>query len=146
MIDLIELLYRKQKHLRQIAETMWNKQDELHLTSSEWYVLKNINEGRSTVPELVECIDITKQGVHKFLISLEEKKLITTELKRDKKVQKIASVTDKGLEVIQKSKSLELEIENIVRQTIGSEQYDMLLTTLQRPIVKDIKVITDIVD
>lgn len=137
LTDLIELLYRQHKQLRQITETIWNENNKLHLTSSEWYVLKNIYEGRTTVSELMEQIDISKQGVHKFLVSLEEKNLITTELKRTNKLQKISRLTDQGLEVIQKSKDLESEIETMVRNTIGNEQYSVLHDILQSPLVKD---------
>ena len=37
VIDFIELLYRKHKQLRQRAEIMWNEDNNLHLTSSEWF-------------------------------------------------------------------------------------------------------------
>lgn len=136
MIDLIELLYRQHKQLRHVAEMMWNERHELHLTSSEWYVLKNISVGRSTVPELMIQLDISKQGVHKFLITLEEKQLITTELVRGKKLQKKANLTEKGMEVISKSKQMDLDVEKMVRQKIGDEKYNQLLAILQNPLIK----------
>jgi DNA-binding MarR family transcriptional regulator len=136
LIDLIELLYRQHKQLRHVAETMWNENSELHLTSSEWYVLKNISVGRSTVPELMMQLDISKQGVHKFLISLEEKQLITTELVRGKKVQKKANLTAQGMDVLATSKQMEQDVEKMVRQTIGDERYNQLLAILQDPLVK----------
>ena len=136
MIDLIELLYRQHKQLRHVAETMWNENSKLHLTSSEWYVLKNISVGRSTVPEIMMRLDISKQGVHKFLIALEEKQLITTELVRGKKVQKKANLTAQGMDVLATSKQMEQDVEKMVRQTIGDDKYNQLIAILQNPLIK----------
>mgnify|MGYP006053880207 FL=1 len=137
MIDFIELLYRQHKQLRQRAEIMWIENNELHLTSSEWFVLKNIHEGYVTVPELVKKLDISKQGVHKFIISLQDKGLITTELKKESKVQKVSYLTVEGINTIDKSKKMELEIEKMVRGTIGDKEYEMLLDMLKKPLVKN---------
>ncbi|WP_339215712.1 MarR family winged helix-turn-helix transcriptional regulator [Solibacillus sp. FSL W8-0372] len=137
MIDFIELLYRQHKQLRQRAEIMWNENNELRLTSSEWFVLKNIYEGYVTVPELVKQLDISKQGVHKFIISLQDKGLITTELKKESKVQKVSHLTVEGIDIINKSKKMELEIEKMVRETIGDKEYEMLLEMLKKPLVKN---------
>lgn len=136
MIDFIELLYRQHKHLRQMAEMMWNENNDLHITSSEWFVLKNIYEGYVTVPELVKQLDISKQGVHKFVTSLQEKELITTELIKGSKVQKMAHLTEKGIIIFNESKKMELEIEKMVRDTIGDKEYEMLLEMLKKPLLK----------
>ncbi|MCM3721943.1 MarR family winged helix-turn-helix transcriptional regulator [Solibacillus isronensis] len=136
MIDFIELLYRQHKQLRQKAEIMWNENNDLHITSSEWFVLKNIYEGYVTVPELVKQLDISKQGVHKFVTSLQEKKLITTELIKGSKVQKMAHLTEKGIVIFNESKKMELEIEKMVRDTIGDKEYELLLEMLKKPLLK----------
>lgn len=135
MNDLIELLYRQHKQLRHAAETMWNNNYELHLTSSEWYVLKSIADGKVTVPELVIQLDITKQGVHKFLQALQDKGLIQTELVKGTKLQKIASLTEKGQDVMCKSLALDREISEKVRSSIGHEQYELLIAILQNPLI-----------
>lgn len=109
MIDFIELLYRQHKQLRQKAEIMWNENNDLHITSSEWFVLKNIYEGYVTVPELVKQLDISKQGVHKFVTSLQEKELITTELIKGSKVQKMAHLTERGIVIFNESKRWSLK-------------------------------------
>ncbi|MGE7982385.1 MarR family winged helix-turn-helix transcriptional regulator [Solibacillus sp. NPDC093137] len=136
MIDFIELLYRQHKQLRQKAEIMWNENNDLHITSSEWFVLKNIYEGYVSVPELVKQLDISKQGVHKFVTSLQEKKLITTELIKGSKVQKMAHLTEKGIVIFNESKKMELEIEKMVRDTIGDKEYELLLEMLKKPLLK----------
>lgn len=135
MNDLIELLYRQHKQLRHVVDTMWNSHYDLHLTSSEWYVLKSISDGKMTVPELVVQLDITKQGVHKFLQALQDKGLIQTELVKGAKLQKVASLTDKGQEVMQKSLALDYEISERVRASIGQEQYEQLISILGQPLI-----------
>ena len=135
MSDLIELLYRQHKQLRALAETMWNDNNELHLTASEWYVLKSISTGTVTAPELVKQLEISKQGVHKFLTSLQEKGLIATALIKESKVQKLAHLTAEGKAVIKKSKELDGEISNKVRASIGDEQYEQLIALLQQPLI-----------
>ncbi|WP_339175828.1 MarR family transcriptional regulator [Solibacillus sp. FSL R5-0691] len=136
MIDFIELLYRQHKQLRQKAENMWNENNDLHITSSEWFVLKNIYEGHETVPELVKQLDISKQGVHKFVTSLKEKELITTELIKGSKVQKRAHLTAKGIVIVNESKKMEFKIEKMVRNTIGDKEYELLLEMLKKPLLK----------
>ena len=135
MMDLIELLYRQHKQLRYAAEMMWNEKFELHLTSSEWYVLKSIAEGKVTVPELVEQLDITKQGVHKFLQALQDKELISTELIQGAKRQKIAHLTDRGKAVMRKSLALDNEISETVRASIGNAHYEQLISILGKPLI-----------
>lgn len=135
MIDLIELLYRQHKQLRYAAEMMWNEKFELHLTSSEWYVLKSIAEGKVMVPELMEQLDITKQGVHKFLQALQDKELISTELIQGAKRQKIAHLTPRGQDVMCKSLALDNEISEKVRASIGNEQYEQLISILGKPLI-----------
>ena len=42
MIDIVELLYRQYKQLRDEAETLWDERYDLRLTSAEWNVINNI--------------------------------------------------------------------------------------------------------
>ena len=81
-------------------------------------------------------MDISKQGVHKFVTSLQEKGLITTELIKGSKVQKMAHLTEKGIVIFNESKKMELEIEEMVRNTIGDKEYEMLLEMLKKPLLK----------
>lgn len=133
MVDIIELLYRQYKHLREEAEASWNQQYELQLTSSEWYVMNNIYQGFSTVPEMMKRMDITKQGVHKFIIILEGKGLVQTELVKLPKVQKKAKLTQLGYEVIEKSLCIQTKIEQQIQQNIGNENYRQLKRILDSP-------------
>lgn len=133
MVDIIELLYRQYKHLREEAEALWNEQNNLQLTSSEWYVINNIYNGFSTVPEMIKRMDITKQAVHKFIMALEEKGLVQTELIKAPKRQKKAELTPLGYEIMERSLEIQAKIEMQIQHTIGNGNYEKLKQVLNMP-------------
>lgn len=133
MVDIIELLYRQYKQLRDEAEKLWNEHYHLQLTSAEWNVINSIHHGNLTVPQLMAHIDITKQAVHKFISALEEKGLVEASIIKAPKVQKKVELTPLGYEIVEQSLVIQRKIEGQIEQAIGKEQYEKIKYTLQVP-------------
>lgn len=131
MIDIVELLYRQYKQLRDEAEKLWNEHYDLRLTSAEWNVINNIYYGNCTVPELMLHIDITKQAVHKFIAALEDKGLVKASIIKAPKVRKKVELTPLGQEVIEKSLVIQKQMEQQIERSIGNVQYEQIKQLLQ---------------
>lgn len=123
MIDIIELLYRHYKHLRDETAKIWNEQNDIQLTTAEWNVINHINQGATTVPEIMKRMDITKQAVHKFFNGLEEKGIVETTLIKAPKTQRNANLTPLGYEVVEKSALIQVKIVEQIQHNIGNENY-----------------------
>lgn len=133
MVDIIEILYRQYKQLRDESEKLWQEYYDLQLTSAEWTVINNIHHGNSTVPQLMKHLDITKQAVHKFITALEEKGLVQASIIKAPKVQKKVDLTPLGYEIFEKSLVIQRQIEQQIEQSIGKEHYAQLKKLLQLP-------------
>ncbi len=131
MVQTMELLNKHYKQLRDLVETTWNAQNNIQLTSSEWYILNCIHSGASTAPDILKKVEISKQAVHKFLTNLEEKKLIHTELIKTPKLQKKVELTALGIEVYQQSLQIKQQIDQQIAENIGHENFNQLQTILQ---------------
>lgn len=133
MVDIIEFLYRQYKHLRDETERIWNHQNNIDLTSAEWYVINHINQGASTVPEIMKRMGVTKQAVHKFFNGLEEKGIVETTLIKAPKKQRTVMLTPLGFEVIDKSLLIQAKIVEEIQRNIGDENYTQLKLLLNIP-------------
>lgn len=131
MVQTMELLNKHYKQLRDLVETTWNAQNNIQLTSSEWYILNCIHSGASTAPDILKKVEISKQAVHKFLTNLEEKKLIHTELVKTPKLQKKVELTAMGIEVYQQSLQIKQQIDQQIAENIGHDNFNQLQTILQ---------------
>lgn len=131
MAQTVELLNKHYKQLRDLVESTWNVQNNIQLTSSEWYILNCIHSGASTAPEILKKVDISKQAVHKFLKNLEEKQLIQTQLVKIPKLQRQVELTPEGIAVYQRSLEIKQEIDHRIERTIGSENFSNLKKILE---------------
>lgn len=131
MVDLIELLYRQYKHLRDETENIWNEQTEIELTTAERHVINHIKQGATTVPEIMRRMSITKQAVHKFFNGLEEKGIVKTTLIKAPKTQRTAMLTPLGNELIGKNEMIQEQIVEQIQRNIGNENYLQLKELLK---------------
>lgn len=130
MSHMIDLLNTHYKQLRDLVETTWNVQNNIQLTSSEWYILNCVHHGAKTAPEILKRVDISKQAVHKFLSNLEDKHLIQTQLVKTPKLQRKVELTPQGLAVYQRSLEIKKEIDQQIEASIGAENFKNLTAVL----------------
>lgn len=131
-MNLLELLYKQYKQLRDYIVVQWDEQHEIPLSNSEWNCLHAIVEGAHTVPEIMQRHEITKQAAHKVLKSLEEKEMVETALIKAPKVKKQIALTKFGYEIYEKSLEVHLQTEKELRSVLGDTQYEQLINTLNK--------------
>lgn len=131
MSDTIDLLYKHYKQLREAVVTTWNLQNNIQITTSEWYILNCIREGATTIPDILKKVDISKQAVHKFVKVLEDKQLVQTELIKAPKTQKRVELTPLGEEVYHHSLEIKKDIDRKIEKSIGQKNFKQLQAVLQ---------------
>ena len=130
MSETIELLYKHYKQLREAVVTTWNLQNNIQITTSEWYILNCIREGATTIPDILKKVEISKQAVHKFVKVLEDKQLVHTELVKTPKTQRRVELTPLGEEVYSHSLEIKKEIDERIKKKIGHENFKQLQAIL----------------
>lgn len=133
MTNTLDLLYKKYKQLRDIVGEKWHEQYNVHLSNSEWGILNAIFEGATSIPEVMQKNEISKQAAHKFIKNLEEKQLIVTELIKAPKVQRKIELTQFGLDIYEESLQVQKSIEQQIEQKLGEENYNQLVRILKKP-------------
>lgn len=131
-MNLLELLYKQYKQLRDYIVVQWDEQNEIPLSNSEWNCLHAIVEGAQTVPEIMQRNEITKQAAHKVIKSLEEKNMVATTLIKAPKVKRQIQVTDFGRAIYTKSLGVHLETEEKMRSLLGDVEYEQLVDLLNK--------------
>ena len=131
MSETIELLHKHYKQLRDAVASTWNTQNNIQITTSEWYILNCIYGGASTIPEILKKVEISKQAAHKFVNVLEEKKLVQTELIKTPKTQRRVELTALGEETYLRSLEIKKEIDTVIENNIGMENFKQLQAILQ---------------
>ena len=131
MSETIELLHKHYKQLRDAVASTWNTQNNIQITTSEWYILNCIYGGASTIPEILKKVEISKQAVHKFVNVLEEKQLVQTGLIKAPKTQRRVELTPLGEETYLRSLEKKKEIDTTIENNIGSENFKKLQAILQ---------------
>ena len=131
MSETIELLHKHYKQLRDAVASTWNTQNNIQITTSEWYILNCIYGGASTIPEILKKVEISKQAVHKFVNVLEEKQLVQTGLIKAPKTQRRVELTCLGEETYLRSLEIKKEIDKTIEKNIGSDNFKQLQAILQ---------------
>ena len=131
MSETIELLHKHYKQLRDAVASTWNIQNNIQITTSEWYILNCIYSGASTIPDILKKVEISKQAAHKFVNVLEEKKLVQTELIKTPKTQRRVELTTLGEETYHRSLEIKKEIDTVIENNIGIENFKQLQAILQ---------------
>lgn len=131
MSETIDLLHKHYKQLREAVVTTWNLQNNIQITTSEWYILNCIRGGATTIPDILKRVEISKQAVHKFVKVLEDKQLVQTELVKAPKTQRRVELTPLGEKVYHHSLEIKKEIDRSIEKNIGQENFKQLQAILQ---------------
>lgn len=127
--DILDLLRMKYNHLREVALQQSNKENEIPITISEWYILNCIFEGIKTVPEICTKLNISKQAAHKFIKGLSDKKLLESYLYKNKKM---IQFTPLGESTFRNTFIVKQHIDEMIKKNLGNEAYLQLKTLLEK--------------
>lgn len=120
--DVIDLLSERHELLRRLAEEKWNKQNDIYISNSEWYILGMINKKQLTISDVAKNVKFSRQATHKIIKSLEVKGLVTVMSVEHSKKHKAIRMTEFGEDCFEKNQYCKAEIEKQLVNTIGEDQ------------------------
>lgn len=130
--DLINLISGRHHDLRQKVEYMTAQQlPQVHLGSSEWYLIMIIKYDQPTFAELTHKINLTRQAIHKAVKQLEQKQVVQIESVPNNKKEKRVTLTEFGIMCYEKYMKNKQHIIEHIGQVIGASEVAHLEQLLQ---------------
>src|SRR5699024_12185492 len=118
--------------LRQNLESTTSEQiQDVHFSSSEWYLIDKINYEKPTFAELTRKIHLTRQAIHKAIKQLEHKGVVQVEAVPNNKKEKCVNLTTLGLQCFEEYVEHKLQFFSHIEKMIGSTQLGKLKQVLQ---------------
>ncbi|WP_188206987.1 MarR family winged helix-turn-helix transcriptional regulator [Alkalibacillus aidingensis] len=122
-LDLIDLISERHLQLRQVSEKIWNDQNNIDLSNSEWIIISKIyHKKQMTVPCIAKHVDISRQAAHKFINRLEEKGVVSVKRLENNRNAKLLELTELGKQCYEKNETLKAHLENRIAEEIGEER------------------------
>lgn len=133
--NLIDLISEWNMSLRLACAERWNEVHPVTMSESEWSVLRYAYQQQFTVSDTARALRVSRQAVHKCVRSLQEKRLIETAVKADNRRAKCITLTPLGNQYIQEYMELKSRVEQDIRQSIGTQEFENLKQVLHSNIV-----------
>ncbi|WP_059173156.1 MarR family winged helix-turn-helix transcriptional regulator [Bacillus sp. FJAT-27445] len=130
-LDLIDLLSERHSLVRKISENAWNKQSDIYISNSEWYIMARIYKKQPNISYITKNVEISRQAIHKFIIKLSDKGLVEISNAENNKKEKCIKLTALGEECYEKNEALKARLESKIAEKIGAEQVDLLKNILK---------------
>ncbi|WP_010093550.1 MarR family winged helix-turn-helix transcriptional regulator [Ornithinibacillus scapharcae] len=130
-LDLIDTLSERHIQLRETIENKWNKQSNIYLSNTEWFILAKIYQKETTIAYVTKQVGISRQATHKFIKNLEVKGLVEVFNVPHNKKDKYLKMTQLGEECYEKNIELKAKLEKKIAKSIGQENFTMLRELLK---------------
>ncbi len=125
-LTLIDLISEKHAQLRKIVMQKWEKQSEIHLSQTEWYLLSKIDQKSITISQAAAIIGMSRQAMQKSVIKLEKQGFITSSYREGNKRDKFLNLTQTGIDCCQKNNQLKIKLENELVKLFGQKKVESL--------------------
>ncbi|WP_323703173.1 winged helix DNA-binding protein [Mammaliicoccus sp. Dog046] len=110
-LDLFDILSERHGIIRTKIESMWNDTHDVHMSSSEWYIMAKVYQHKCNISTITKSVTISRQAVHKSIKQLHQKGLVDIQdvegNKKEKAIQLTALGEEYFLEVTRQKKMLE---------------------------------------
>ena len=123
-LGLIDLISERHIMIRKITEELWNNNNDIYISNSEWFIIARIYKKNPTISYVNKQINISRQATHKFIKSLESKGLVETSSVENNKKEKCIRLTALGNECYEKNESLKADLEKKIADQIGKEKLE----------------------
>ena len=131
-LDLIDLISERHVQLRSITEKLWNDNNDIYISNSEWFIIARIYEKKQpTISYVSKRVDISRQATHKLIKQLKEKGLVEIKNVENNKKEKCIQLTQLGEECYEKNATLKATLEEKITGEIGMEQISFLKEILK---------------
>jgi DNA-binding MarR family transcriptional regulator len=128
------LIHSVYKHIADIASDFMKDNGFPELRASEIGVFVNIGLDGSSINEIVERLNITKQAVSQNVKKLKKEGFISSEVHPDDSRSVLITFTDKGLDSLLAWKKLTVHMEDMLIAKITKPKLEELRALLQRVI------------
>lgn len=129
--DLIDLLSERHNSMRRTLEKKWNDHSEIHISTSEWYILSRVYKNQPTISHITKNVDISRQAIHKHVRNLAAKGLVEIKNVEYNKKEKYLQLTALGEECYEKYGALKAQLINKISKKIGSTEVEILNNILK---------------
>lgn len=129
---VFDLLATRHEQVRRANERIWNEQESVHLSNSEWYVLAQIYGAQPTIADVTRGVHISRQATHKLIHNLNAKGLVTIFPHPTRRKDKCVALTTFGMNCYERNEALKAQLEENIEATIGKEAMVALRDLLQR--------------
>lgn len=119
---LIDLISGQHLTLRSELARRWQRQSDLHLSSSEWHLLVRIEPCEITISQVASIIGVSRQAVQKSVKRLEEMDMLTAYYQAGNKRDKYLTLTDNGRAVFAQYLQLKTQLDDELTAQLGMEQ------------------------
>jgi DNA-binding MarR family transcriptional regulator len=130
-LNLIDVLNERHIKLRKITENLWNENNDIKLSNSEWFIIARIYKKQPTIAYVSRNVDISRQATHKFIKQLASKGLVEVSDAKDNKKEKSIRLTQLGEACYEKNEALKADLEKKIADNIGDEQLQLLKDILK---------------
>lgn len=125
-LNLIDVLSERHIKLRKITENLWNENNDINLSHSEWSIMTRIYKKQPTIAYVSRNVEISRQATHKFIKQLASKGLVEISDAKINKKEKNIHLTELGVSCYEKNEALKADLERKIADNIGSEQLQLL--------------------
>ena len=132
-LDFVDLMSERHGELRAMIEKLTN--DEIidnHLSSSQWYVITIIYKRTSSLSQLNDWMNLSRQAIHKAIKNLQVKNIVTVSDVEGNKKEKSVTLTQYGESCCEKYINIKHQIEIYIQKQIGVENMKLMKTYLGR--------------
>jgi len=126
-LGLVNLMYEKHDHLRNMVDTLWEEQSDIKISHTEWYIMHKIFGNKPTISDVSKNVTITRQATHKNIKSLQAKGLVEVSNSDRSKRDKCISLTRLGEQCCYKNNELKQSLEQKVATIIGENRLKDLI-------------------
>lgn len=109
--NIVDLINEKYMKLRKIHDMKWSKFSEIPISNSEGLIIALIHKKESTISEIAQQAQISRQAAHKNIKVLVAKNLIQANAAVDNNRKKILKLTPQGEACFYKNELIKEEIE-----------------------------------
>lgn len=125
-LTLIDLISEKHAQLRKIVAQEWEKQSEIQLSHTEWYLLSKIDQKSLTISQAATIIGMSRQAMQKSVIKLEKQGYITSAYKEGNKRDKFLNLTKTGNDCCTKNNQLKIKLESELEKLLGKQEFERI--------------------
>lgn len=130
--NLVDLIGEKYFKLKKMHDVKWSSSSDFPISNSEGFIIALIHKKESTISEIAQHAQISRQAAHKNIKALVSKNLIQANAAIDNNRKKIIKLTPQGEACFYKNELIKEEIERDLLANLGEDDILQFKETLKK--------------